>query len=176
MKVAVFGKPGGGKSTVARQIATVAHLPLQPLDLIQYRTGGEKLADEEFLERHAEVLAQPRWVIDGFGTPVAFEATLRAADVLVYIDRAILVHYWWVTKRLLMSPFAKPLGWPDDSPLLASTITSYRFLRLSRRFWTPALEARLLAMPGKRVFVIRRQSDVASLLDELGSSAVRGVA
>jgi len=40
MKIAVFGKPGGGKSTLAGQIATTANLPLQQLDLLQYEKGG----------------------------------------------------------------------------------------------------------------------------------------
>jgi len=110
MKVAVFGKPGGGKSTLARRIAATANLPLQQLDLLQYQQGGAKVSDEEFLQRHTEALAQPQWVVDGFGNPQAFEAMLRAADVLVYVERSTLTHYWWVTKRFLKSPFAKPLG------------------------------------------------------------------
>jgi len=171
LKVAVFGKPGGGKSILAQKIAIAAQLPLRQLDLIQYKKGGGRVPDEEFLARHAELLAQDRWVIDGFGTPQAFEAMLRAADVLVYVERSTPVHYWWVTKRLLKSPFADPIGWPEKSPMLASTLSSYRFLRLSPRFWTPAMRERLLAMrPAKRVFVIRRQSDVRSLLAELGQS------
>src|SRR5262249_39488836 len=80
MKVAVFGKPGGGKSTLARQIATAANLPLVQLDLVQYRAGGARASDDDFLKQHAEILAQPTWVVDGFGTPKAFEAMLRAAD------------------------------------------------------------------------------------------------
>jgi len=63
MKVAVFGKPGGGKSTLARQIATTANLPLQQLDLLQYGKGGFRVPDEEFLWRHAEALAQQQWVV-----------------------------------------------------------------------------------------------------------------
>jgi hypothetical protein len=58
------------------------------------------MPDEEFLARHTALLAQDRWVIDGFGTPQAFEAMLRAADVLVYVERSTSVHFWWVTKRL----------------------------------------------------------------------------
>ena len=82
MKIAVFGKPGGGKSTLARQIATTANLPLQQLDLLQYERGGARVQDEEFLRRHTEVLSGQRWVVDGFGTPHAFEAMLRAASQL----------------------------------------------------------------------------------------------
>jgi len=175
MKVAVFGKPGGGKSTLARQIATTANLPLQQLDLLQYEKGGARVPDEEFLQRHAAALDQQQWVVDGFGTPQAFEAMLRAADVLVYVERSSLTHYWWITKRLLKSPFAKPVGWPEGSPMLRSTISSYRFLRLSGRFWTPEFKARLLALrPGKRVYVVRRQSDVVSLLGELEQQAASG--
>lgn len=69
MKIAVFGKPGGGKSTLSQQIAIVTSLPLYQLDLVQYRRGGDKVPDEEFLRLHAEILARDRWVIDGFGNP-----------------------------------------------------------------------------------------------------------
>ena len=170
MKIHVFGKPGGGKSTLSQQIAAAANLPLHQLDLVQYQRGGSKVPDAEFLRRHADIMAQARWVIDGFGNPQAFGAMLHAADVLVYVERSSLTHYWWVTKRLLKSPFSKPLGWPEGSPILSSTISSYRVLRQSPKFWNPALKARLVALrPGKRVYVVRRQSDVAVLLAELGS-------
>jgi adenylate kinase family enzyme len=168
MKVAVFGKPGGGKSTLSQKVAAAANLPLHQLDLIKFKAGGAKVSDEVFVRQHAEILAEQRWVVDGFGTPQAFEATLREADVLVYVERAPLVHYWWVTKRFLKSPFTKALGWPEGSPMLRATISSYRFLRLSPKFWTPELKAKLLALqPRKRVYVIRGRSDEAALLNEL---------
>lgn len=170
MKIAVFGKPGGGKSTLSLQIAAATNLPLHQLDLVQYRRGGTKVPDEEFLKRHAQIMAQEQWVVDGFGNPQAFAAMLHAADVLVYVERFSLIHYWWVAKRLLMSPFHKPLGWPEGSPLLSSTISSYRFLWRSPGFWNSALRAKLLALrPGKRFYVVRTQSDVEALLAELGS-------
>ena len=168
MKVAVFGKPGGGKSTLSQQIASVTNLPLHQLDLIQFDVGGAKVPDQIFFEQHSTILANPCWVIDGFGTPRSFENLLRAADVLVYVERSAVVHYWWVTKRFILSPFSKPLGWPARSPMLRSTINSYRFLRLSYKFWTPAFRARLLALqPGKRVYIVERQSDVRAILKAL---------
>jgi adenylate kinase family enzyme len=168
MKVAVFGKPGGGKSTLSQKIAAAAGLPLYQLDMIQFRKGGARVPDDELARLHADILARPQWVLDGFGTLQTFEAMLREASVLVYIERAPLIHYWWVTKRFLKSPFTKPLGWPEGSPLLESTLSSYRYLRLSPRFWTPDFAARLAAQhPAKRVYVIRRRSQEAALLNEL---------
>ena len=58
---------------------------------------------------------------------------LRAADVLVYVERPTLTHYWWVTKRLLKSPFVQPLSWPEGSKMLKSTLTSYRFTAIALR-------------------------------------------
>jgi adenylate kinase family enzyme len=48
MKVAVFGKPGGGKSTLSQEIAKTSGLPLHHLDRIQYVEGGGKIPDEIF--------------------------------------------------------------------------------------------------------------------------------
>ena len=168
MRIAVFGKPGGGKSTLSQQIAAATGLPLHQLDLVQFVEGGNRVPDEIFLSRHSAILASPQWVIDGFGTPRSFEDMLRAADVLVYVERAAFVHYWWVTKRFLLSPFIKPLGWPARSPLFKSTISSYQYLRRSNRFWTAEFRAKLLALrPGKGVYIVNRQSDAATLLNEL---------
>jgi hypothetical protein len=93
----VFGKPGGGKSTLSRQIAAATKLPLHQLDLVQYQRGGSKVPDAGFLRRHAEIMAQEQWVVDGFGNPQAFTAMLHAADVLVYVERfsldSLLVGY-----------------------------------------------------------------------------------
>ncbi|MBZ0214093.1 MAG: adenylate kinase [Nitrospirae bacterium] len=170
MKVAVFGKPGGGKSTLGKKIADATGLPLVQLDLIQFKPGGARVPDQEFLRLHAAVLAQPRWVLDGFGTRQTFEAMVREADVLVYVERASWVHYWWVTKRFVISPLVKPLGWPPDSPMWESTISSYRNLRSSPRFWSAEFKEHLMARrPAKHVFVVRSRSTEAEVLRELQS-------
>ncbi len=109
-KIAVFGPPGGGKSTLCLALSRATGAPLVALDLVQYLPGGGQLTDAEFSARHAEIISQRAWVIDGVGTAQTFPELLRAADVLVYVQRPALLHYWWVTKRLLKSPFTPPLG------------------------------------------------------------------
>lgn len=172
MRVAVFGRPGGGKSTLAKSIARETGLPLVQLDLLRYEAGGAEVPANEFAKRFGEVMNQPSWVLDGFASRTTFETTIERATVLAYVERPTPVHYWWVTKRFLLSPFAKPIGWPEGSPMWASTLSSYRFLRLSDRFWNAELKARLLSYrPAKRVHVVRSARDERVLLDDLRSAA-----
>ena len=44
-RIAVFGKPGGGKSTLGRKLAQAKGLELFPLDLMVYRADGTKDAN-----------------------------------------------------------------------------------------------------------------------------------
>ena len=84
-------------------------------------------------------------MIDGSGTPQAFENMLRgrcAGLRAPSADRALLVGH----QKFIKSPFSKPLGWPERSPMVVSTLSSYRFLTLSRKFWTPAFREKLLAL------------------------------
>ena len=47
-RVMVFGKPGGGKSTLSRKLSAVAGIKLCPLDLIRYKQNGERVSPEEY--------------------------------------------------------------------------------------------------------------------------------
>src|SRR5262249_4309878 len=82
-RVAVFGNTGGGKSTLARRLAEVTGLPLYPLDLIQFRVGGDPVPDKEYATAHAELLRRDEWVIDGYGTLATAWERFNAADTLV---------------------------------------------------------------------------------------------
>ena len=174
MRIAILGRPGGGKSTLARQLGQALGLPVHPLDALQFLSGGQRLDDAQFERAHRALLAGPTWVIEGFGTLAAFERLVAAADLLIWVERPLALHYWWVTKRLLKSPWVAPEGWPRRSPMLRSTWSSYRYLLRGERFWTPTLRERLAALkPGPGFRLIRRQADVQALLLELGRPAVQ---
>jgi len=138
-KVAVFGKPGGGKSTLSRKLSAETGITLCALDLIEYKKNGERVSPEEYSKKHADLIDTDDWIIEGLGTLKSFWLRIDAADTLIYVDLPYFVHYWWVTKRLLKSCFVKPLGWPEGSSVLKGTLASWKYLRLSPKFWTPEL-------------------------------------
>jgi adenylate kinase family enzyme len=90
-RVAVFGNAGGGKSTLARELAVITGLPLAVVDELQYRPGGTSVPHEEYLQAHAKLLADDEWIIDGFGGIRLLWERLEAADTLIHVDLALAV-------------------------------------------------------------------------------------
>ena len=136
-RVAVFGNTGGGKSTLSKRLAEITGLPLVPLDLMQYRPGGEKVPHAEFKAAHDELLQQDQWIVDGFGSMDTLWQRLDVADTLIYLDMPVLRHYWWVTKRFIKGVWVPPEGWPENSPLVKSTLNSYNTVWLCHTKLTP---------------------------------------
>ncbi|HEX5127305.1 MAG TPA: hypothetical protein VFW00_11240 [Rhodocyclaceae bacterium] len=167
-RVAVFGNTGGGKSTLARRLAELTQLPLYPLDMIQFRTGGDKVPHDEYLKAHAELLGRDTWVIDGFGCMRSAFERFSAADTLVYIDLPLFTHFLWVTKRFFKGLFVTPEGWPEGSPMFSSTINSYRVLWLCHRHLTPKYRNLVSeARPQKRVHHLKSPHEISAFLDAM---------
>ena len=165
-RVAVFGNAGGGKSMLARRLAALTRLPLYTVDMMQFRAGGEAVPKEEYLQAHAALLRQDEWIIDGFGgIGPAWERFARA-DTLVYVDLPLVTHGWRVTKRLIKGLFAPPPGWPEGSPLLRSSISSYKVLWPCHRKLTPRYR-QLVAdeAAAKRVHHLKSPAEMAALLE-----------
>ena len=165
-KVAVFGNAGGGKSTLAKKLAELTHIPLYPLDMIQYRAGGGKVAHDEYLKAHAELLQRDAWIIDGYGCRKSSWERFAYADTLIYVDLPLFTHFLRVTKRLLKGLYATPEGWPERSPMLSSTISSYRVLWLCHRHLTPKYrELVSAAHQDKRVHHLRSAAEMDAFLN-----------
>jgi hypothetical protein len=115
---------------------------------------------------HAGLLSRDEWIIDGFGSETLSWERFARADTLVYVDLPVLLHYAWVTKRLIKGLFADPKGWPESSPLWSSTLSSYRVIPLCHRNLTP--KYRLLvaeAATSKRVHHLRSLAHIHSFLE-----------
>ncbi|MEF1311437.1 adenylate kinase [Vibrio mytili] len=160
-KVAVFGKPGSGKSTVSKALASTMGLPLHQLDSIVYKPNGELVDREEFDFAHNEIIRSDAWIIDGFGPISSIYERLAAADTLVYIDLPYSVSYWFVTKRFLKGLFIKPEGWPDGSSVFKGTLNSYKTLKLCPRFWNDDFTSQLIEYSSsKNVYIIKTVSEL----------------
>ncbi|RJE75946.1 adenylate kinase [Pseudoalteromonas sp. MSK9-3] len=161
-KIAVFGKPGSGKSSLSNKLSIANDIELYSLDCISYKSNGEKVDKAVYDESHNLILSLDSWIIDGLGTLDSFYTRLDSADIWIFIDLPYLTSYWLVTKRLLQGLFVKkPLGWPEGSSILKGTLASYRHLKLSPQFWNENFEKEMNdKSAGKLVYVIRSYSEL----------------
>lgn len=166
-KVAVFGKPGSGKSTLSQKLADVSNIPLHFLDSIEYDQNGNKVPKQVFTRQHEQLLANPAWIIDGLGTISSFEQRLKEADTLVYIDLSYATCYWLVTKRLLKGIFTNPKGWPKGSSILKGSINGYKYLRLSPTFWNANFSNKLQNLANeKQIYVLKNLTEVRAFTEQ----------
>lgn len=169
-KVAIFGKPGNGKSTLSKKLASATGIRLYPLDSILYKANGEEVDRKSYEDTHENILSLDKWIIEGF-SPInsldTFNRRLEEADTLIYIDLPYFVTYWLVTKRLIKSVFQKPEGWPEGSSVLNGTLKSYKVLKLCPKFWNDSFLQRVEKLSiNKSLHVIRSISELNTFVEK----------
>ena len=86
-RTVIIGNSGAGKSALAESLATLIHVPVTDLDLLNWegdrygRRRGENVARRMTLE----VSAQPLWIIEGVYCSLA-EVALPRATALIWLD------------------------------------------------------------------------------------------
>ncbi|CAA0108635.1 Uncharacterised protein [BD1-7 clade bacterium] len=169
-KVAVFGKPGNGKSTLSRKLASATGIKLYALDSILYKPNGQEVNRSNYEEAHESILSSEGWIIEGFG-PMnsldSFNRRLEEADTLIYIELPYFVTYWLVTKRFIKGLLKKPEGWPSGSSVLKGTLESYKVLKLCPKFWNDEFLQRLEKLStNKSLHVIHSVSELNTFVEE----------
>ena len=166
-KITVFGKPGSGKSTLSKNLASATGIQLYPLDSIEFKENGERVDRAIYDKEHEKILSSESWIIDGFGPIDSFNKRLEVADTLIYIDLPYIVSYWLVTKRLLKSLFVTPEGWPDGSSVLKGTLESYKVLKLCPQFWNERFMRKLEELSiNKSLYVFRSLSELNHFINK----------
>ncbi|GAB4376855.1 MAG: DNA topology modulation protein [Elainellaceae cyanobacterium] len=167
-KVAVFGNAGGGKSTLSKRLSEITGLPLHVLDKIQYESGGAGVSQKDYQHIHQEILATDQWIIDGFGCMETLWPRLDQADTLIFVDLPLYVHFGWVTKRMITGHVNPPVGWPEKSPILKSSMKSYRALWLCHKYLTPKYRQYIeQAQKTRRVYHLQSPKQISQFLRSL---------
>lgn len=171
-RVAIFGNAGGGKSTLATELAAITGLPLYIVDKIRFPSGLTELPREEYDNLHSTIVACEHWIIEGFENIEMAWERFETADTLIHVDLPLSTHAWWVTKRLVKGLFVQPAGWPDNAPVIESSIWSYRVLWSCHRYLTPKYRSYLSEVATeKRTFHLRSKRDIRRFLNAVKDEA-----
>ena len=175
-RVAIFTNAGGGKSTLAKHLVDIAGLPLYVVDKMRFLPGGDAVPHQKYLTTHAELIQPGDWIIDAFENVATAWERFDRADTLIHVDLPRAVHYWWVTKRFVKGLFRNPDGWPENSPLWSSTLSSYSVISRCHRNLTPRYRQLLLdSAASKRVHHLRSPAEIANFLETVRREAARSI-
>jgi adenylate kinase family enzyme len=117
-RVMIIGNGGGGKTTLAYLVAEAYGLPLTEIDTLQFQPGWARTPQPELRQAIQAAHAAERWLIDGFGPWDQIEERAQLADMIIFVDHPIWVHFWWACERQIAAALGEQrLGGPPDCDL-----------------------------------------------------------
>lgn len=166
-RVAVIGNAAGGKSTLARALATAKGLPYHEIDrhIVIDIAAWSPAEHEAFLARHAAILAESDWVVDGLGPLRTLKDLFARADTIVHIDLPIEQHVRRAIERF-EAQRAGRIGAEDPG-----ATAPQNFDQLFRNLWghhesiRPRILGALEPLAGaKPIFNLRSQAEIDDFL------------
>ncbi|MFE9880196.1 topology modulation protein [Streptomyces mirabilis] len=100
MKVAIVGCGGSGKSYLARELGKILNAPVTHLDAAFYDDDWNALPMDKFAELQRELVAEPRWVIDG-NYNSTLQIRLESCDTVVLMDVSTISALYGIFSRQL---------------------------------------------------------------------------
>ncbi|MEV2189805.1 topology modulation protein [Streptomyces phaeochromogenes] len=97
-KVAIVGCGGSGKSHVARRLGVILDAPVTHLDAVYYDDAWKTLDQEKFTALQRDLVAVPKWVIDG-NYNSTLQTRLEACDTVVLMDVSTIATLWGIFSR-----------------------------------------------------------------------------
>src|SRR5690349_15776490 len=99
-KVAIVGCGGSGKSYLARELGKILDAPVTHLDAAFYDDEWNALPMDKFAELQRDLVAKPRWVIDG-NYNSTLQVRLEACDTVILMDVSTISALYGIFSRQL---------------------------------------------------------------------------
>lgn len=98
-RVVVIGNSAAGKSTAARELGEILGIEVIHLDQVLWKPGCRLVEPHEEAQAIEELVARPRWILDGNYT-ASLQMRLEAADTVLAVDFPRWRCLWRALKRV----------------------------------------------------------------------------
>jgi pantothenate kinase-related protein Tda10 len=112
-RIIVIGTTGSGKTTLATQLARHLDAPRIELDALHWGPNWTPFPVEVFRAQADAATTADRWVLDGNYSAVR-DIVWPRADTLIWLDYAMGVNLWRLTRRGFMRSARRETLWHDN--------------------------------------------------------------
>lgn len=172
-RILVLGTGGAGKSTAARELASLLDLPLHHLDTLFWQPGWQPTADSEWEEMQQSLVRAESWVIDG-----NYSGTLRIrlsrADGVLFLDLPREISLWRAFTRALRSYGRVRADMAPGCPEHLDIEFFTWIWNFPRRSRGTLLAAQAAAPAGQAWVVARTPGEVRRLFEQMRRAAAMG--
>jgi adenylate kinase family enzyme len=173
-KIVVVGPIGAGKSRLASELGELLGIRVLHLDTLFWKPGWVPTPRDEFEAMQRRELATDSWIVDA-----QFDDMLPdwvyGADTVVFVDISLGRSLWRVSKRRLnrQASVGTPVGEPGalHRSLLKFARNQWQYRRTVRQELLAELARE---RDGRRVVILRRDSDTVAFLRSLDSPSPAG--
>jgi len=169
-RIAIVGCGGSGKSHLARVLA--GHLGITPvhLDVVYYDKDWKPLDQETFASLQRDLVAAPRWIVDG-NYASTLPIRLEAAETVIFLDLPGWACLWGILQRRLRH------GGGQHQAIGVYDRITWNFIRYIlgyRKKMAPRVRALIAAHAGHaQVTVLRSRAAVRRYLADPAATAAR---
>lgn len=140
-RIVIFGTTSGGKSTLARRLAQSRALPHVEIDRLYWQADWSIVPPDIYAQRHAEVIAQEDWIIDGGGDLTTTRARAERATEIILIDMPLWIHFWLAAERQIAWANGTLEHPPAGIASVPPTRRLFEIIHEVHRDWMPVLRA-----------------------------------
>lgn len=122
-RISVVGTTGSGKTTTAREISTLLHLPHVELDALYWAENWTPIPEEEFQAQVRDAVAGEQWVMDGNYSRVRVLVWARA-ETVVYLNYSFGRVFWQLLLRTFRRSFSQEELWHGNRESIQKSLLS----------------------------------------------------
>jgi adenylate kinase family enzyme len=98
-RIVIIGNSGGGKSTLARKLASRRRLPYLEIDRLLWQDGWVLTPTNIYMQRHREIGQGSDWVIDRLGQQTSIPERIARATEIILVDMPVWARFWLAAER-----------------------------------------------------------------------------